>query len=190
MRIDLRSLRAERGGRLEVEFRESVASQVDDVPFTEPVQGTLALANLGAVVRVDGHLRTVAHLTCDRCAVTFDHGVHAVIEEEIDWNSAAAPGGAPEDTGAYLLHIGDGVFLDAEALARDALVLALPMVARCSPECRGLCPRCGANLRLEPCGCPVETDERDTIDPRLASLAVWQKGPSSSGAPPGGDAGN
>ncbi|MEA4815138.1 MAG: DUF177 domain-containing protein [Oscillospiraceae bacterium] len=30
----------------------------------------------------------------------------------------------------------------------------------CSPDCKGLCPRCGANLNLGPCGCKKETDSR------------------------------
>ena len=188
MRIDLRFLRAERGGRLDVECREPIASQIEDVPFTEPVRGTLTLANLGAVLRIDGRVHAVARLTCDRCAAAFDRDLDAVIEEEMAWSQATAPGATP-DAGAYLLRVGDGIVLDVDALARDALVLALPMVARCHPDCRGLCPRCGANLRMEPCACSVEA-ERDTIDPRLEALAVWQKGRSSSGTPPGRDTGN
>jgi len=27
----------------------------------------------------------------------------------------------------------------------------------CTPECRGLCPRCGADLNLGDCGCGGET---------------------------------
>jgi uncharacterized protein len=189
MKVDLRFLRAERGGRLDVECHEPIASQIDDVPFTEPVQGALTLANLGAVLRVDGHVHTVARLICDRCATVFHHSLNAVIEEEIAWDEATAPGATIDDAGTYLLRVGDGIFLDVGALARDALVVALPMVARCSPDCRGLCPRCGANLRLEPCACSAEA-ERDTIDPRLELLAVWQKARSSSGTPPGRDAGN
>ena len=35
----------------------------------------------------------------------------------------------------------------------------------CSEDCKGLCPRCGANLNDGPCGCKRE------VDPRLAVLA-------------------
>jgi uncharacterized protein len=34
----------------------------------------------------------------------------------------------------------------------------------CAEDCRGLCPRCGANLNETDCNC-----EKD-VDPRLASL--------------------
>lgn len=51
--------------------------------------------------------------------------------------------------------------VDLEPLARQALVLELPLAPLCRPDCKGLCPRCGADLNLGPCGCaPSEADTR------------------------------
>jgi uncharacterized protein len=58
------------------------------------------------------------------------------------------------------------LWLDVEALAREMLVLALPMTAYCRPDCQGLCGGCGADLRTGRCVC-----ETPAIDPRLAPLA-------------------
>jgi uncharacterized protein len=33
--------------------------------------------------------------------------------------------------------------IDLEPVVRDAVVLALPQVPLCSPDCAGLCPECG-----------------------------------------------
>ena len=44
-------------------------------------------------------------------------------------------------------------------------MLALPTRPLCGEECRGLCPRCGANLNAGPCGCPASA-----TGPRLAVL--------------------
>ena len=56
-----------------------------------------------------------------------------------------------------------------EGTVRNAAgVLELELTARstlCSEDCKGLCPRCGADLNLGPCSCKKETD------PRLAVLA-------------------
>ena len=38
-------------------------------------------------------------------------------------------------------------------------------IVLCSEDCKGLCPRCGADLNLGPCSCKKE------VDPRLAVLA-------------------
>lgn len=181
-KIDLRQLRAERGGVLVVACREKVASRIDEIPFVEPVEGSLTLVNLGPVLRVDGRLHTPIDVVCDLCATRFSYRLEAVVDEELHWDPTTGPHGpAAEDSGEFLVHVGENVFLDVEALARDVLVLALPMVHRCSPECRGLCPRCGANLRLDPCRCAAEADA-EAADPRLQALVGWYKDHPSSGS--------
>ena len=40
----------------------------------------------------------------------------------------------------------------------------------CQPDCPGLCPQCGINLKLAKCACQVERG-----DPRLAVLAQLKK---------------
>lgn len=46
--------------------------------------------------------------------------------------------------------------LDVSEEMRQALSLALPERARCREDCKGLCPRCGANRNAGDCGCPPE----------------------------------
>lgn len=36
---------------------------------------------------------------------------------------------------------------------REDLLLALPLVFKCSPDCKGICTGCGANLNTEKCTC-------------------------------------
>ena len=55
--------------------------------------------------------------------------------------------------------------IDLAPLAREALLLGLPLAPLCRDDCHGLCPSCGADLNLGPCGCP--TDDRD---PRWRTL--------------------
>ena len=64
---------------------------------------------------------------------------------------AVRPGGGTDgDEEAYPL---TGDELDLEPLARDAVLLELPLAPLCSEDCRGLCPQCGANWNTEPCDC-------------------------------------
>lgn len=46
-----------------------------------------------------------------------------------------------------------GQELDLEALARDAILLELPLAPLCQAACRGLCPVCGADRNLSECRC-------------------------------------
>lgn len=156
MVVDLRQLRAERGATLVVTCDELVSSQIADVPFAEPVEGELSLTNLGSVLRVTGRLGTHVELTCDRCARPVRYRLETAVREELDWGGADG----------FIVADGQAVGLDLHSLAREALVLALPMTVRCRADCEGLCDRCGADLRGGACQCPPET-----IDPRLAPLA-------------------
>ena len=47
--------------------------------------------------------------------------------------------------------------IDLEPAVRDAVVLALPINPLCREDCKGLCPRCGADRNETDCG---HTEER------------------------------
>jgi uncharacterized protein len=53
-----------------------------------------------------------------------------------------------------------------EDAVREQVLLGLPGRALCRQECKGLCPKCGANRNQVDCGC----DEAPT-DPRWNALA-------------------
>ena len=55
--------------------------------------------------------------------------------------------------------------LSLEDVVREQVLLSLPSRTLCSPDCKGLCPRCGQNLNLESCKC------NPTSDPRWSALA-------------------
>ena len=53
--------------------------------------------------------------------------------------------GEDESEDTYPL-LENGAFADIEAMIRDTLVESLPLQPLCRPDCRGLCPQCGADL--------------------------------------------
>ena len=59
----------------------------------------------------------------------------------------------------------DRYVIDLGEVMREQFFLALPMKPLCRPECKGLCPICGANRNRQECGCREEW-----VDPRLAGL--------------------
>ena len=51
--------------------------------------------------------------------------------------------------------------LDLAVAVREEVILSVDRYAVCDPDCRGLCPACGANLNDETCACaPGEPDPR------------------------------
>ena len=49
----------------------------------------------------------------------------------------------------------------------ECLFVNEPFRVLCRPDCKGLCPRCGADLNDGPCPCPEPEPE---TDPRMAAL--------------------
>ena len=49
-------------------------------------------------------------------------------------------------------------------LVRDTILLAVPIAPLCRPDCKGICPDCGANLNREECRCCA-----DSLKPQAVS---------------------
>jgi uncharacterized protein len=69
--------------------------------------------------------------------------------------------------------------IDMEPLVREAVILELPLVPLCAPDCPGLCPTCGADLKQGACGCSSVS-----VDPRWAALEGFLSA-VEDGPPPG-----
>jgi DUF177 domain-containing protein len=114
-----------------------------------------AVAELeGGEIRIRGHIKTALATSCDRCLgqveVQIDRDFDLFYrplstiarEEEIE---------VPDDEMEVGFYSGDGVELDD--VITEQVILALPMKVVCGPDCRGLCPSCGANRNSERCDC-------------------------------------
>jgi len=169
-------------GRI-VAFSERLAAPADDVRFPVPVIGELALSGTGRTVCLRGQVRTVAGLVCGACLRWFEEPLDVEVSEEFSRPSpdgATAPGEQALGPDDFLMPIEPDDTVDLTEVVRQHLILALPIAPRCSPDCRGLCPRCGADRNAGPCGCEIEE-----IDPRLQVLRGWS--PEEEGPPPGGE---
>lgn len=109
---------------------------------------------LGGAVMVQGTVSAPWAGDCTRCLQP------AVGEVEVAVREIYESDGDGEEV--YPL---SGAQVDLEPLARDAVLLELPLLPLCREECQGLCPTCGADLTQGDCGC-----ERENIDPRWAAL--------------------
>lgn len=131
-----------------------------------PIYGELSLLRTDRGIFVNGTLNTVVKAVCGRCLSSFDQALTLNMEEEFLLTvdpSTGAPLPWQGEEGAFTINENQEFDL-AEAVRQYAL-LALPMKPLCREECAGLCPNCGHNLNLGPCGCPS-----GAIDPRFAEL--------------------
>ena len=127
-------------------------------PITEPVHAVGQVRNTAGVLVLTGDLTTRLHGECDRCAKAFekdfDISLEAVLVSKLENEDY-------DDPWTFEL---DGTDADLEDILTTAVVLNMDSKLLCSEDCKGLCPKCGADLNLGPCGCKPD------LDPRLAVL--------------------
>jgi uncharacterized protein len=117
-------------------------------------------------IDVSGTVRAPWEGICGRC--TAPVGGELVVPVRERFVPSTADGAPLADEEAYPI-VDDE--LDLSPMVHDAIVLELPLAPLCRPDCRGLCPTCGADRNQRECGCVAPPD------PRWASLDVLR--PSS-----------
>jgi uncharacterized protein len=136
------------GGRREEVRRGSIAGlRVGDssVPADEDVVADVVLELVPGGIVASGTVTAPFVSECRRCLGLVRGTVTAEVREVYQADVA------PEDAEEIYPLSGDQ--LDLEPLARDAVLLELPLAPLCREECRGLCPTCGANLNEGSCTC-------------------------------------
>jgi len=109
----------------------------------------------GLDVYVDGDLHGEVRATCARCAEDFSFPLDAHVQAVLAPRSTA-PGDSGElDEDDLGLAFYEGDEIDVTGLVHEHTILALPTRPICTDTCRGLCPRCGANLNAGACACAV-----------------------------------
>jgi uncharacterized protein len=118
-----------------------------DVPPGADVDVEVSLEGFSGGIRVRGHVAAPWRGVCRRCSAP----VSGTLDVSVNERYVDHP--PPEDEEAYPL---SGEFVDLLPLARDAVLLELPIAPLCRPDCRGLCANCGADLNEGPCACSSE----------------------------------
>ena len=135
----------------------ALASGPDLYSFSSPVSWNAEVTNVGDALLVTGSVEGSATTSCSRCLEDVELALFGEIEGYfLIGDETTAPEDMDDDEFDVLP---EDRMIDFDPLIRAALVLELPLVPLCVDDCKGLCPRCGANLNDGPCACPPEPDE-------------------------------
>lgn len=132
--------------------------QDSGLEWTDAVDVSLRLSSAGSgeIVgrgRVSGELQQECRRCLEPVKTEFAEDLTLVFvegEADADW----------EDAGAHTFEP-SGADLDLSEAVREEVLLAMNPYVVCDPACPGLCPKCGANLKQDDCGCAeMESDPR------------------------------
>lgn len=155
----------------------------DDVRLLAPIHYKVRAVRVPGSLIVSGELETDVEFRCARCDRPFTRHVRetqfecswTLDADGLQWTGRLDDDPPPE--GARGKHTeeamrpkgGDGPLdsVDLTEDMREAMIVCFPGYPVCSPDCKGLCPKCGENLNTSVCTCGP------TDDNRWALLEKW-----------------
>lgn len=157
-------LREEVGARRNYTFAEN-ALPLDDEMTLRQLDGKVRFTRTttGVLAGVDAH--GIVELPCTRClnpahqqiSMNFQDEFHSRIEV-----NTGMPLPKPDEEDPFF--IDESHLVDLGEALREYALLELPMQVLCRPDCKGLCPTCGADRNQGECGCVnEENDDRFAV---------------------------
>lgn len=143
---------------------EALTMGRDVYALDAPVTWQADITNTGEAFLVMGSAEATVVGECGRCLEPAQYALQGEIEGYyLVGDQPDMP--LDEDDEQDFDVLGEDHVIDFEPLIVGALALELPLVPLCTPECKGLCPACGANLNQGDCGCSAEDDKPDAANP-------------------------
>lgn len=130
---------------------------------------------------LEGRLNATVDQQCARCLrpvrspITTRFAEQYYAKERVE--TGAPMPKAPRDAKT----IGTDFLVDLTPLFREEVILATPQAPLCRPDCRGLCPVCGADLNDSPHGHEVQADDRWAELAKLRAAREAEEAPSDDG---------
>jgi uncharacterized protein len=158
-----------RAGEMRENVLDFAAPESIGVPLLRIPSGTSVAINFKAEsvddgVLITGQVKSHAQGECGRCLDAIDFPVEQRFQELFLYTSRK-PEGPDQDVDIFLL---EGDIADLEIAVRDAVILSMPVNPICTPDCKGLCPRCGEKWSELP-----QDHSHEIVDPRWSGLAGW-----------------
>ena len=157
MRIRVDSI-PEEGQRIEGKIDPSAMGL--DMPghrFTEALSFSGRAAISGENIILKGNLIGSVESRCGRCLNNFEMPIDITVD------TIFAPQIEREDDETEVVDIDesfsyyDGDSIDLQQEAKELILVSLPIRPVCREDCLGLCPKCGVDLNVNPCGCGSES---------------------------------
>jgi DUF177 domain-containing protein len=171
-RVDLQAVREE---PVELSFEMPFSLEaLDREPLVDisPVRLTGTLSRMEGGFALDARTAFEGKLECSRCLTAYPFAVDEPFSFVLVRRDAGSPDVRELSSDDLDVAFYDGEELDVAPIAEERVQMSIPMKPLCREDCAGLCPSCGADRNLGPCGCAA-----DEADPRWAALAKLPTSP-------------
>ena len=168
MIIDVSSILKEFGGKISFDDKVEISDLNfggGNYRFSEPLSVKGGVSNTGGALSLKADVSGVMTTQCARCMKDIDISVEFTISETLmkSDDGDGRNGTVPEDEDVIVF---EGNTISLDEIIENNFITNLSPRYLCREDCKGLCPKCGADLNEGDCGC-----EDVEIDPRWAALA-------------------
>ena len=126
--------------------------------FAAPIRTALRALRIGDLVEIDGDIETSVRLPCSRCLQPFEnhlksHFALTCLHRATDGREETEPQEVELSSGDMGIVYFQGEKIHLKYTIQEQVVMAFPFRALCKKDCKGLCPKCGADLNEDLCDC-------------------------------------
>lgn len=132
-----------------------------DCVITSPLKMRVLVLPADAGCLTRGNIEGAVTVPCSRCA----ENASVELASKFDEYEEIPENNQQKNDESHIIFERGAPMLNLADVAWEQFMLSMPPTPLCREECKGLCPRCGANLNLEECGCG-----RESGDPRMSAL--------------------
>ena len=141
---------------LRLEIKDESWFPDDELQRTGPVYAVIDLKPKGLDrVLLTGTLKTAIVFDCDRCLEKYTMDLDSSFRLDLEYAAGSrmeAPEHEVSPAEMDMIYL-DEPAVDVFAILCQQVYLVIPEKHLCSESCKGLCPRCGADLNVETCSC-------------------------------------
>jgi uncharacterized protein len=168
------------------EHPDGLEPTVTIIPLEQPAQWRASVNNVGPdEFYLHGWIKGVAVMECSRCLTPTNVPVEARLESLLRYNPRVKlPTRETLDDGEDCIMFSDPS-LELSSILAEAFSFEMPLTVIHSPECKGLCSSCGANLNTIPAGtCAVLAADTPALKKQLAECPNLPKDPVENSSHP------
>ncbi len=154
MIIDINPILKGECNELMLDYSLLIDEPVEDISFPEKISVVGAVKNMAGYITLVLEANVKYRTECARCLAPIEAAKSISFNKTVITNTEDFQDTENDD---YI--VSEDGYIDSDEALIEQIILELPLRHLCKEDCKGLCPKCGADLNVKDCGC--DTSEPD-----------------------------
>ncbi len=154
MIIDINPILKGEYNELALDYSLLIEEPVEGIKFPEKISVVGSVKNMAGYITLMLDANVRYQTSCARCLTPIEATKSISFNKTVITNTEDFQDTENDD---YI--VSEDGYIDSDEALIEQIILELPLRHLCKDDCKGLCPKCGADLNVKECGC--DTSEPD-----------------------------